>query len=258
MEGGPVFLAPALMSVVVPVAIGVAVLVVYALDARKMRRENQQLRDELDRARENPNDPDRTGDMEILLRARSRRRGLRLPSWRFLVSGALVILGVAWSLAYQRNLLTELISQSEAIEEARDLVSTAERQMNRLMEQNRVLNGQLLVSLPQEEPSQRAASPPPKPQSARSGVKPGRSVQTAAPRATPAPPEATTTGAGLGSQTLASDQRAVPSPVMAAESPRPQTPASAQDPVPSERPTIRGPGTQMLPLGTDLSRSTHP
>ena len=197
--------------------------------------------------------------MEILLRARSGRRGLRLPSWRFLVTGALVLLGVAWSLAYQRSLVTELTSQSEVIEEARDLMSTAERQMNRLMDQNRVLNGQLLVKLPQEEPSQRAASPPPKPQSARSRARPGRSVQTAAPRATPPPPEATTNSAGLASQTVASDQRAVPSPVIAAELPRPQTPASAQAPVPSAgRPTIRDPGTQMLPLGTDISRSTHP
>jgi len=258
MEGGWSFLAPAL-TIVVPVAIGVAALVVYALDVRKMRRENQQLRDELDRVREHPNDPDRTGDMEILLRARSGRRGLRLPSWRFLVTGALVLLGVAWSLAYQRSLVTELTSQSEVIEEARDLMSTAERQMNRLMDQNRVLNGQLLVKLPQEEPSQRAASPPPKPQSARSRARPGRSVPTAAPRATPPPPEATTNSAGLASQTVASDQSAVPSPVMAAELPRPQTPASAQAPVPSAgRPTIRDPGTQMLPLGTDISRSTHP
>ena len=256
MEDGLLSLSSAFKNAV-PVMIGIAALVVYVVDARRRQRETEKLRDELERARVQDVDPAK--GVESFLRPRQRRP--RILSWGFVIASALVAFGVVWATAYQRSLVTELTSQGDVIEEARELLQTAERGINELVEQNQSLSLQL-ASIKQEERVSAAPPPPATPSAGPSPAKPSRTSGSVRSRAKNLPPQAMAEESTLSGNRVPVQevpvrvanggpsivQTAAPVPVPAAAPPQPQ---------PSPRPRPR-PGFSFPHFMEDTSRNTHP
>ena len=197
--------SPWLSGAIVPVIVLVA-LVLFAADAGKRRRETNKLREELESMR--AMEEGRQHDLLLLRGSQLDRRRARI-SLRFLAACALLVSGVAWSVASHHGLITLLASQDEAIEGAYSLLRSAERQINQLAEQNRTMNLQL-ISVDRNErpaatsllpPDVRSAAPRPKQAGSRASV---RSRETAQ-------PSQATTGGGANGETVAPDLEKPPS-----------------------------------------------
>ena len=254
MEDGLLSLSSAFKNAV-PVVFGIAALIVYVVDARRRQRETEKLRDELERARVQDVDPAK--GVESFLRPRQRRP--RILSWGFVVASALVAFGVVWATAYQRSLVTELTSQGDVIEEARELVQTAERGINELVEQNQSLSLQL-ASIKQEERASAVAPPPETPRAGPSRAKPSRASGAVRSRAENPPPQAMAHESTVFATVVPVQEIAVrvpnsgPSIVQTAA---PVPAAAPPQPQPKTSPRPR-PGFSFPHFMEDTSRNTHP
>ena len=273
MEDGLVSLSSAFKNAV-PVVIGIAALVVYVVDARRRQRETEKLRDELERVR--AQDVNAAKGVESFLRPRLPRP--RILSWGFVVASALVAFGVVWAAAYQRSLVTELMSQGDVIEEARELVQTAERGINELVEQNQSLSLQL-ASIKQEERGSAAPPPPATPRAGPSQAKPSQASDAVRSRAESPPrramaQESTLSGTAVPNQEMPGRvansgpsivQTAAPVPATAPPQSQPSIVQTAA-PVPAAAPSQPQPKTSPRPrpgfsfphFMEDTSRNTHP
>ena len=273
MEDGLVSLSFAFKNAV-PVMIGIAALVVYVVDARRRQRETEKLRDELERVRAQDVNPAK--GVESFLRPRQRRP--RILSWSFVVASALVAFGVIWATAYQRSLVTELTSQGDVIEEARELLQTAERGINELVEQNQSLSLQL-ASIKQEERVSAVPSPPATSRAGPSQAKPSQASDAVRSRAESPPRRAmaqksTLFGTAVPNQEMPGRvanggpsivQTAAPAPAAAPPQSQPSIVQTAA-PVPAAAPSEPQPKTSPRPrpgfsfphLMEDTSRNTHP
>ena len=271
MEDGLVSLSSALKNAV-PVVIGIAALVVYVVDARRRQRETEKLRDELESLRAQDVNPAK--GVESFLRPRLPRP--RILSWGFVVASALVAFGVVWAAAYQRSLVTELMSQGDVIEEARELVQTAERGINELVEQNQSLSRQL-ASIKQEERVSAAPPPPATPRAGPSQAKPSQASDAVRSRAESPPrramaQESTLSGTAVPNQEMPGRvansgpsivQTAAPVPATAPPQSQPSiVPTAARAPAaapPQPQPSPRSRSGFSFPhFMEDTSRNTHP